>query len=702
MAHDIERYLHDEPVAAGPPSALYKFRKFARRNSGPLVAAALVLLALLVGMIGTTWGMIRAEAARRDAVAAQRAEADRAEGESKAKEEARAAADAEKKAKQTAQEREAEMRAVLDFVENKIFSAARPKDQAGGQGYDVKLAEAVKAALPFVDKSFIPQPLIEARLRTTMGLSFWYLGDAKTAIEQFQAARQLYTAHRGPDHTDTLKTMHNLANSYADAGRSHEALKLREETLRLMKAKLGPDAADTLKSMNTLAESYRAAGRSREALKLHEETLRLMKAKLGPDYPDTLHSMINLANSYDAAGRTQEALKLREETLPLTKAKLGPDHPDTLMSMNNLAASYYVAGRTQEALRLREETLPLMRAKLGPDHPRTLLSMNNLANSYDAAGRTQEALKLHEETLQLRKAKLGLDHPDTLHSLNDLANSYLAAGRTQEALKLHEEALQLRKAKLGPDHPNTLIAMNNLADSYITAGEAAKAVALLQETLALRDRRAKVEPGNSLEQTFMAWTHGQMGEAEQTRLDYAAAVQAYARSVKMSEKLDQGGVLKDSFSRSVLNEYRQRLALCRKAEQAVNDLDFALKQPAAEVAALLDMRVRYLLKEQKLPAAVESAAKMKERAGDKAQQLYNAARAYALCAGAAKQAKGPVASAPGSEKLASEALALLKQAVAKGYKNAAHMKQDKDLAVLRERTDFQKLLAESEAGSGKK
>jgi hypothetical protein len=107
--------------------------------------------------------------------------------------------------------------------------------------------------------------------------------------------------------------------------------------------------------------------------------------------------------------------------------------------------------------------------------------------------------------------------------------------------------------------------------------------------------------------------------------------------------------------------------------------------------------VRFLLKEQKLAAAAESAAKMKERASDKAEQLYDAACAYALCGGAAKQAKSPVAGAPGSENLAEEALALLKQAVAKGFKNAAHMKQDKDLDALRARVDFQKLLAKLEA-----
>ena len=32
FAADIERHLHDEPVEAGPPSAAYRFRKFAQRN----------------------------------------------------------------------------------------------------------------------------------------------------------------------------------------------------------------------------------------------------------------------------------------------------------------------------------------------------------------------------------------------------------------------------------------------------------------------------------------------------------------------------------------------------------------------------------------------------------------------------------------------------------------------------------------------
>jgi tetratricopeptide (TPR) repeat protein len=159
----------------------------------------------------------------------------------------------------------------------------------------VKLADAVKAALPFVDQSFTGQPLIEARLRMTMGNSFWYVGDAKTASEQFQAARQLYAEHRGPDHADTLKSMNNLANCYHALGRHTDALKLRQETLALCQAKLGPDHPDTLASMSGLATTYHALGRHADALKLRQEMLGLYKARYGADHPDTLKITNNAA-----------------------------------------------------------------------------------------------------------------------------------------------------------------------------------------------------------------------------------------------------------------------------------------------------------------------------------------------------------------------------------------------------------------------
>jgi WD40 repeat protein len=64
LALDLRRYLADEPVLAGPPSAGYRLLKFLRRNQGSVLAASLVLVVLVGGIIGTTWGMIRATDAR--------------------------------------------------------------------------------------------------------------------------------------------------------------------------------------------------------------------------------------------------------------------------------------------------------------------------------------------------------------------------------------------------------------------------------------------------------------------------------------------------------------------------------------------------------------------------------------------------------------------------------------------------------------
>jgi serine/threonine protein kinase/WD40 repeat protein len=77
FAADVQRYLADEPVLACPPSAAYRVRKFARRNRGPVLAGSLVVLALVIGVVGTTWGMVRADAAWAEAVteAGKRADA---------------------------------------------------------------------------------------------------------------------------------------------------------------------------------------------------------------------------------------------------------------------------------------------------------------------------------------------------------------------------------------------------------------------------------------------------------------------------------------------------------------------------------------------------------------------------------------------------------------------------------------------------
>jgi serine/threonine protein kinase/WD40 repeat protein len=72
LAHDIESYLHDEPVQACPPTLGYRLRKFVVRHQGPVIAVGLIVLALAAGIIGTAWGLVRARDQQTKALAAER------------------------------------------------------------------------------------------------------------------------------------------------------------------------------------------------------------------------------------------------------------------------------------------------------------------------------------------------------------------------------------------------------------------------------------------------------------------------------------------------------------------------------------------------------------------------------------------------------------------------------------------------------
>ncbi|MFQ5732855.1 MAG: protein kinase [Planctomycetaceae bacterium] len=65
FAADIERYLGNEPVEACPPSAWYRFRKFAARNKGLIGTCIVISAAVLIGAGISIWQTIEANDARR-------------------------------------------------------------------------------------------------------------------------------------------------------------------------------------------------------------------------------------------------------------------------------------------------------------------------------------------------------------------------------------------------------------------------------------------------------------------------------------------------------------------------------------------------------------------------------------------------------------------------------------------------------------
>jgi tetratricopeptide (TPR) repeat protein len=277
--------------------------------------------------------------------------------------------------------------------------------------------------------------------------------------------------------------------------------------------------------------------------------------------------------------------------------------------------------------------------------------MNNVAECYEALGRHAEALKLHRETLALRKAELGPDHPDTFESMNNLALSYEALGQHAEALKLGEETLALRKAKLGPDHPDTLLSMYNMANFYEARGRHAEALKLHGETLALR--KAKLGPDHPDTLTSMGGVASSL-----------VAVHRGAEAVP---------VIDECFQRAAGKDVRPDL-----------------------LPRVIDLRLRHFEKTKDAAGCLQTVAMWEKLKRTDLDSLYKTACFRAVTAAVLRAADKSASAALQADAEADRAMDWLKQSIAAGYKDAAHMKKDNDLNSLHAREDFQKLVAELE------
>jgi serine/threonine protein kinase len=467
FAVDVEHYLRDEPVSAGRPSTSYRLRKFVRRNRGAVTAVSVVFLTLVIGVIGTSFGLVRADRA----------------------------ADSERRARETAEERLTQIENANEIL-GSIFRDLNPQATRNeDKPLQAILGERLDQASAQLEGEVIGAPLAVARMQMVLGQSQLGLGHAEKGIRLFSKARATFTAQQGADDPDTLASMHWLALGYLDAGKRDLAVSLAEETIERRKATLGPNHRDTLLSMDLLALAYRNAGKLKLAMPLLQETIKLMNATLGPGDLDTLRSMNNLALAYQQLGEDKLALPLFEETLKGRKAKLPPDHADVLGSLNNLALGYAGVGNPDRTVPLFEELLKLMKAKLGRDHLATVKVMSNLGMAYRAVDKLELALPLLEDSLKWRRMNLPANHPDTLESINNLALSYQDAGKLELALPLYKETLNRRREEFGPEAPATIQSMNNLAWGYQAANKHDLAVPLLEDSLKVI--RANFPPGHA-------------------------------------------------------------------------------------------------------------------------------------------------------------------------------------------------------------
>jgi non-specific serine/threonine protein kinase/serine/threonine-protein kinase len=451
FAADVARFLSNEPVVARPPSPAYLAKKFVRRHRWGVSAAAVGVL-LLIAFAATMSVQANRIARERD-IAEQMV---------------------------TFQEDmlgEIDLPtmglSLLDYVAGRVGGdpAAFRAITAGVNTTDLAVSvldrTILSRALETLDDRFADRPLIDSRLRGTIGSLYLDLGRWDRAEPLLSAVLEANERDLGRDHPVTLDSIHELARLYMQQTRYDEAEALLLEALEGRERKLGPHHRATIDTLETLAILYNAQGQLDEAEVVARDILDRVRSTRDEDHIDSIEGRELLASIFTNQGRYAETEAILSETVATKTRLYGRDDERTLGSMDNLALALSSVGRLDEATELAAETLTLYRERVGNDHPYTLDAMNHLGNLYRMQGRFDEADALYVEALDGRRRVTGADHLGTISVRFNIATSYMVQGRFDEAEPILLDVFDARTRILGEDHADTLDAVSNIAALYL-------------------------------------------------------------------------------------------------------------------------------------------------------------------------------------------------------------------------------------------
>jgi tetratricopeptide (TPR) repeat protein/tRNA A-37 threonylcarbamoyl transferase component Bud32 len=448
FALDIGRHLRSEPVVARPPSTLYRTLKFARRHRAGVTAAALLFIALVLGVVGTTLGLVRARRA-----------------------EAQARADA-----LTASQ-------VSDFMVN-LFAVSDPSE---ARGNSVTAREILDRGADRIRSDLKEQPLVQARLMSTMGNVYDGLGLYPDGRRLLEAALEKREAALGPDHLDVAESASQLGDLSRKQGRYDAAEPLLKRALSIRERNLGPEHRMVAESLTNLAVLYENAGRFDEARPLYERAVSI-REKIPGDEAGLARTMQNLGILNARQARHADAERFFRRTLDIQQRILAPDHPDLGTAFNNLAILYKLQRRFAEAEPLYAQALEIRRRALGPKHPSVADTLNNLANLHLDQDHLDAAEPLYREALSIYEGALGPEHPSLGRTLDNLAQLYVRQQKHAEGEAMYRRALGIREKALRADHPEIATNLYNLGELYHEQKRHSDAERLFQRALAIRER----------------------------------------------------------------------------------------------------------------------------------------------------------------------------------------------------------------------
>ncbi|MBC8217407.1 MAG: tetratricopeptide repeat protein [Planctomycetes bacterium] len=546
LADDIGNYLNGAPLIAGPPTTVYRLKKFVRRNSVLSGAVLAVAATLILGLAATTAMYLRTEVALDKAevaldkearalaqaqeateLAKQSAEDARmaAENEATARKEAQQARNqaeqAAEDARQAAEQEEdarAEAQLVTNFLRwNVLGSASKFK------GREATVIDVLNSAVAKLDEGFFYyQPLTEASIRATLAWTYYDLGRYAVAAKHQKPVHPIYAEHFGENHLKTNIALNMIAVYYYHAGRYREAEPLYRQIIdKAYQHETGPLVEKRLNWNANLATTCAGLGRYEEAEQL---LLPNVEDRLWVGYG------LHLGEIYREQGKYDDAERILLDSLDAGRkekeeSKNVQHYGGMVRCMHELALLRMAQGRYEEAEELFEQGTDFGTRELpGKDHPYTLRHVNGLAIIRIKQQRYEEAKTLLERSLEGRKLKLGENHPNTIRTIHYLGILYRELGQYDKAENLLIEAHNKRQTTLGEDHPHTLISMHELAVLYEEQELYDKAAPLLREVL--EGRRLKLgdthpktmESQNTLIELYEAWNKPEEAEKWRARL----------------------------------------------------------------------------------------------------------------------------------------------------------------------------------------
>jgi eukaryotic-like serine/threonine-protein kinase len=485
FAADIERYLADEQVLACPPSKMYRFSKFARRNRTALATAAGFAALLLVATAVSAWLAVRANVAEQQA----KAEAQKARTEA------------------------AISRSINEFIRDDLLG------QAGGRVFygpdsDLKLRTVLDRAAARIEGRFRDQPLVEAALRQTIGYTYLLLDYddySPRAAAQLQRAADLRRKYLGEEHRDTLMSEHSLAVARKDDEALRRALDVKRRVL-------GPDDPDTLLSRFSVGKTLRDKG-DPGAIAFSRETLAGYQRTYGEGHPDTAYMMHFLAHMVIAgeAGPAEvaEADRLTRHALAVYREKVGSGNWPTWNITVGRGQFLRSRGRFEEAEAVfREEYEALERLPSAPPEWSTVLA-GELVEVYRGWGKSALAAEWEQKqatartTGLLRKADLINERPDDPDALQ--AYGLLLF---EEAAAVLQKGVQLK--------PDAADAQHTLAHVLGRLDKFPEAEAAFREAIRLRP--------------MDAGRHHNFGDLYRRQKKYAEAEAEYREAMRLDPK----------------------------------------------------------------------------------------------------------------------------------------------------------------------